>query len=231
LGWNAFLSLRVREKRRATGRAVSIALQCAPPPPIKRAKGACPTMDMAARSRSRGKKMRAFSVSADENLAITASLTSSKNDFDYLLGRWTIKNRTLKEQLTGSGEWEEFDATQECRPILLGLGNFDIFHTELGGKPFEGLTVRLFDPKTRLWTIYWADSEAMKLDGGKVGSFDGEEGEFFGREVVDGKDVIVKFHWDKRNPRTPIYSRAFSADGGRTWEWNWYSIFSQALID
>jgi hypothetical protein len=174
----------------------------------------------------KGKYMSAFSLSPDGKLAIAASETSSKNDFDYLVGNWNIRNRTLKEHLAGSDAWDEFDATQECRPILLGLGNFDIFHTELDGKLFEGLTVRLFDPQTRLWTIYWADSDAVKLDGGKVGSFDGDVGEFFGREVVAGKDVIVKFHWDKRNPKAPIYSRAFSADAGRTWEWNWYSNFS-----
>ena len=107
------------------------------------------------------------------------------------------------------------------------LGNVDIFHTEFDGKPFEGLTVRLFDRQTRLWTIYWADTNALKLDDGKVGSFDGAMGEFFGREVVAGKDVIVKFHWDKRNGKAPIYSRAFSVDAGRTWEWNWYANFSR----
>jgi len=131
--------------------------------------------------------MRALSVSSDGSLAITASETSSKNDFDYLVGQWNIRNRTLKEQLTGSDEWQTFDATQEFRLILLGLGNFDIFHTEFGGRLFEGLTVRLFDPQTRLWTIYWADSNAMRLDDGKVGSFNGDEGDFFGREVVAGK--------------------------------------------
>jgi hypothetical protein len=171
--------------------------------------------------------MSAFSVSSDGKLAVAASETSSKSDFDYLVGNWNIRNRTLKAQLVGGDEWREFDATQEFRLILLGLGNFDIFHTELNGKPFEGLTVRLFAPGTRLWTIYWADSNAMKLDDGKVGSFDGDLGEFFGREVVAGKDVIVKFHWDKRNRQAPIYSRAFSADAGRTWKWNWYSTFSR----
>jgi hypothetical protein len=94
--------------------------------------------------------MSALSLSADGKLAITASATSSKSDFDYLVGRWNIRNRTLKAPLTGSDEWEEFDATQELRPILLG------------------------------------------------------------------DDVIVRFHWDKRNSRAPIYSRAFSADAGRT---------------
>lgn len=171
--------------------------------------------------------MAAFSVSADGNLVLTASATSSKNDFDYLVGKWSIRNRTLKEPLSGREEWKEFDATQELRPVLLGLGNVDVFHAELDGRPFEGLTVRLFDPVTRLWTIYWADSEGMKLDDGKVGSFDGELGNFFGREVVAGRAVIVRFHWDKRNPENPTYSRAFSVDAGATWEWNWYSNFSR----
>src|SRR3990170_5652075 len=143
--------------------------------------------------------MSAFSLSSDGKLAITASETSSKSDFDYLIGNWKIRNRTLKEPLAGSDEWKEFDATQEFSLVLLGLGNVDIFHTELDGKPFEGLTVRLFDPQTRLWTIYWADSNLVKLDGGKVGSFDGDVGEFFARDVFEGKSIIVRFRWDKRN--------------------------------
>ena len=111
--------------------------------------------------------MSAFSLSSDGKLAITASETSSNKDFDYLVGSWNIRNRTLKEPLVGSDEWEEFDATQEFRLVLLGLGNVDIFHTKFDEKPFEGLTVRLFEPQTRLWTIYWADSNTVKLDGGK----------------------------------------------------------------
>src|SRR5687768_4371745 len=163
----------------------------------------CPRRWECWRDLVQGNPMSAFSLSSDGKLAIEASETSSKNDFDYLVGTWNIRNRTLKEQLAGSNEWNEFDATQECRLILLGLANFDIFHTEIDGKPFEGFTLRLFDPQTRLWTIYWADSGAVELDDGKVGSFDGDVGEFFGREVVADKDVIVKFHWDKRNSKAP----------------------------
>jgi hypothetical protein len=167
-----------------------------------------------------------YSIS-DGKLAITASERSSEHDFDFLVGAWQIRNRKLKEPLTGRDEWHEFPATQNCRQILQGLGDFDIFSTELDGKPFEGFTLRLFDPKTRLWTIYWADSAAGKLDGGKVGSFDGDLGEFFSREVVDGKPVVVKFHWDKRKPEAPIWSAAYSADDGQTWEWNWHAYFTR----
>ena len=163
----------------------------------------------------------------DGKLAITASESSSKHDFDFLVGGWKIRNRKLKEPLAGRDEWDEFDATQNLRQILQGFGDFDIFSTEFDGKPFEGFTLRLFDPQTRLWTIYWADSNAVRLDGGKVGSFDGDIGEFFARDVFAGKNIIVKFHWDKRNPEAPVWSAAFSVDEGQTWEWNWYAYFAR----
>ena len=172
--------------------------------------------------------MSTYSILSDGQLAITASERSSKHDFDFLVGGWTIRNRKLKEPLARSDEWDEFDATQHLQQILQGSGNFDIFSTEFDGKSFEGFTLRLFDPQTRLWTIYWADSHAVRLDAGKVGSFDGDSGEFFARDVVAGKNVIVKFHWDKRNPDAPIWSAAFSVDEGQTWEWNWYAYFTKS---
>ena len=171
--------------------------------------------------------MKNCAISWDGTLAISASESSSKHDFDFLVGGWKIRNRKLKAPLTGSDEWDEFDATQNLRQILHGAGNFDIFTTEFDGKPFEGFTLRLFDPKTRLWTIYWADSDGVKLDGGKVGSFDGDTGEFFALDSLAGKNVIVKFLWDKRNPEAPVWSAALSIDEGRTWEWNWYAYFSR----
>jgi hypothetical protein len=163
----------------------------------------------------------------DGKLVMTASENSSKHDFDFLVGGWKITNRKLKKPLAGCEEWDEFPATQNCRQILLGAGDFDIFSTEFDGKPFEAFTLRLFDPQTRLWTIYWADSKEGRLDGGKVGSFNRDIGEFFARDVVAGKKVVVKFLWDKRNPEAPVWSAAFSADEGQTWEWNWHAYFAR----
>jgi len=163
----------------------------------------------------------------DGRLAPRASDSSSRHDFDFLVGGWRIRNRKLKRPLENSDEWEEFDADQHCQPILQGSGNFDIFSTVVNGKPFEGFTLRLFDPQTRLWTIYWADSDGVRLDGGKVGSFDGDIGEFFARDVFAGKNVIVRFHWDKRTPEAPVWSAAFSVDEGKTWEWNWHAHFAR----
>ena len=162
-----------------------------------------------------------------QDLDIVPSPASSNTDFDFLHGTWKIRNQKLKERLKGSEEWIEFEAGQKCKGILENNANIDFFRTSLDGADFEAITIRLFDPKTRLWSIYWADSKAVVLDIGQVGSFDGTTGEFFARDVWEGTPIIVKFHWDKTNADEPVWSQAFSVDEGKTWEWNWYMYFER----
>lgn len=171
-------------------------------------------------------KIKTGPVDAGGNLAVTPSATSSNHDFDFLHGRWTIHNRKLKERLTGCDEWTEFTADHECVATLNGYGNFETFQATIGGESIAAIGVRLFDPKTRLWTIYWADSRFVVLDTGVTGSFDGAAAEFYGRDTSNGTPVLVKFHWDKTDAKNPVWSQAFSADGGQTWEWNWYMTFT-----
>jgi hypothetical protein len=153
-------------------------------------------------------------------LDIRPSATSSQNDFDYLMGNWVLKDRKLKSRLTNSTEWIEFESTVEMRKLLNGIGNMDIYRTMVDGKPFEGVALRLFNPKTKLWSIYWADSNAGVMDPPVVGSFDGNIGRFYAKDKFKGKDIIVVFHWDKTDPEKPVWSQAFSPDNGKTWEVN-----------
>lgn len=160
-------------------------------------------------------------INAAGALHVSASEDSSSQDFDFLLGKWKIHNRKLKTRLGGCTEWLEFEAAQECRKILNGFANTDNFQTEFDGEPFEGMALRLFNPKTKLWSIYWADSNAVVLDVPQVGSFDGDIGRFYAKDVFDGREIIVQYLWDKSNANVPIWSQAFSEDDGETWEWNW----------
>jgi hypothetical protein len=156
---------------------------------------------------------------------IVASETSTHTDFDFLFGRWTIQNRKLKTRLNNDDEWIEFEATCECRRILKGFGNVDQFLTEFNGVPFEGASFRLFNPQTRLWSIYWADSSAVVMDVPQVGSFDGDIGRFFAEDVFEGRRILVVFEWDKSNLDVPVWRQAFSPDQGHTWEVNWHMTF------
>ena len=160
-------------------------------------------------------------------LNLNPSPASSRDDFDFYVGNWNVRNRKLKTRLNGCTEWIEFDATQEMKKILGGKGNIDLFHLPQEGTSFEGMTLRLFNPITRLWSIYWADSDRLILDKPVMGSFENGIGHFYGHDQFNGKNILVVFVWDARNKEEPVWSQAFSADEGRSWEWNWYMYMSR----
>lgn len=171
--------------------------------------------------------MQDFSFSRDGNLVVTPSETSSQHDFDFYAGKWTIRNRKLNHRLSNSDEWTEFEALQEMELILNGLGNTDNFLASFDGEPFEGRTLRLFNPETRLWSMYWADSNSAVLQPPTVGSFDGDIGRFYAKDSFEGREILVVFKWDKTEPTNPVWSQAFSTDRGETWEWNWFMYSSR----
>jgi hypothetical protein len=152
--------------------------------------------------------------------------TDGRHDFDFLFGHWTIFNRRLDQRLVGSQTWLEFAATAEARPYLGGIGNVDEMRAIFpDGLPLIGMTVRIFDPSTRLWSLYWADSRSATLFPPVTGSFLNGVGEFLGQDVQDGVPVKVKFRWSEITPTSARWEQAMSADGGATWEWNWVMEF------
>jgi len=168
-----------------------------------------------------------ISFDAAGNLIIRATPSSSKHDFDFFEGRWKLHNKKLKSKLNNCTEWVEFESTQEMHKVLNGIGNTDNFLATFDGQPFEGMTVRLFNPKTNLWSIYWADSNNGKLDPPVVGSFENNIGHFFTKDVFEDKDILVVFRWDATDRDNPVWSQAFSDNNGKTWEWNWYMFMSK----
>jgi hypothetical protein len=76
-----------------------------------------------------------------------------RHDFDFLMGSWSVRSRRLRERLAGCEEWIEFDASLTAWPLLDGYGNGDAFRADWGDG-LAGTTLRLFDPKTRRWSIY-----------------------------------------------------------------------------
>jgi hypothetical protein len=173
-------------------------------------------------------KMVNAHIDASGNLTITPSAGSSKSDFDFLAGRWTMDNRRLKCRLGNCTEWIEYKSSDENGgPILNGIANLDVYRTSyntVDGTPYEGLTVRLFNPKTRLWSLYWVDSNSGSMDPPVVGSFEGSVGTFYCKDIFQGKQILVMFKWDKTDPENPIWSQAFSENNGVTWEMNMTNV-------
>jgi hypothetical protein len=144
------------------------------------------------------------------------------HDFDFLFGRWRVHNERLAQRLVGSSDWQHFDAILECRPILGGLGNLDEFVTdEFGARLFMGMSLRLFERATGLWSIWWASNSKGGLEPPVTGAFADGVGRFEGDDTHDGIPVRARFLWSDIEADSARWEQAFSTDSGRSWETNW----------
>lgn len=144
-----------------------------------------------------------------------------QHDFDFEIGSWNIHLSRLQDRLAGSTTWVEFDGTSVTRKVWNGRANLEEFETDSKTGHIEGLTLRLFNPQTHQWSIYWANSKNGALDQPMIGGFKNAVGEFYDHETWKGRYVFVRFIWSNTNTKTPHFEQAFSDDGGRTWEVNW----------
>jgi hypothetical protein len=138
-----------------------------------------------------------------------------------------VKNRKLFERLKGCTTWETFEAVIRVRPLLGGLGNEDDFRSDhLPG--FTGMSLRLFSPVTKRWSIYWADSNRGIFEPPVVGSFAGDVGVFEGDDVLERRPIRVRFTWERQGSQQARWTQAFSPDAGVTWENNWVMEMTRA---
>jgi len=171
-----------------------------------------------------------FKYSENGELINIPSSTSSEDDFNFLMGNWTIRNRKLKTRLNNCTEWEEFESKWKIKTMLNGLGNIENYYATIDDKPFEGVALRFFDQKTKLWSIYWTDINSTgTLGAPMIGSFYGDLGVFFMKDKFDNKEILVKYEWDKSDPNNPVWRQGVSLDNGETWEWNWYMHGSKVV--
>jgi hypothetical protein len=152
------------------------------------------------------------------------------NDFDFLIGHWTVRHRRLKERLAGCTAWEEFPGTCHMRPMLAGQANVDDNVLELPSGTYRAVTLRAYDPETQTWSIWWLDSrQPHDLGAPVVGAFADGTGTFFADDVLNGQPIRVRFLWSDITAASARWQQAFSNDGGATWETNWVMVFERAI--
>jgi hypothetical protein len=111
----------------------------------------------------------------------TSAERDGQHDFDFLVGSWRIHLKRLVRRLAGSTEWVEFDGTLICRQVLGGLGEVEEFNVDSPEKNIhiQGMALRLYNPQSRQWSIYWVDRSKGTLDlPPMVGQFSNGRGEF-----------------------------------------------------
>ena len=153
--------------------------------------------------------------------AVPAVLPDGRTDFDFELGRWRTEVKRLRKPLSGSTEWVAYEGTSVVHKFLDGRANLVELSIAGPAGRIEGVSLRLFHPDTRQWTIHYASATDGELTAPLSGRFEDGVGTFAGDDTFGGRPIRVRFVITPVTRDSIRFEQAFSADGGRTWEVNW----------
>ena len=99
----------------------------------------------------------------------TPALRDGQHDWDTFFGGWKMHLKRRLNPLTGSNEWADFESHDVTRKVWGGRANLDEFEAEGASGHIEGLTLRLYNPQSRQWSIHWANAKAPTLENPMIG--------------------------------------------------------------
>ena len=146
------------------------------------------------------------------------------HDFDFELGTWKVHVERLLNPLTGSTAWNHWDGVSRVRKVWNGKANLVELAADGPSGHIEFLSLRLYDPRLRQWSLHYASSATGELTTPSIG-------EFYDQETYDGRTILVRGVLTHSGADSAHFEQSFSADGGRTWEVNFREQFTRLPND
>jgi hypothetical protein len=148
----------------------------------------------------------------------------TNHDFDFHFGNWKTHLWRRLKPLTGSNTWVEYEGTTVVRKVWNGRANLVELTADGPAGHFEGLNLRLYNPKSHQWSLNFANANEGTLSQPTIGEFKNGRGEFFDQETLNGRAIFVRFVISDITPNSCRFEQSFSDDGGKTWELNWVAL-------
>jgi hypothetical protein len=150
------------------------------------------------------------------------TLSDGSHDFDFLEGAWQLRQGRLVEPLSGpnAAMHQSFGRLVARRPEVGGV-TIEWEARLSDTTRISGFARMSYDPKTKEWTIREADSPTAAPEPPVVGHFENGNGLFYGLREYEGHTVLVRLVWRVTGLGGARLDRAFSIDGGASWETNW----------
>jgi hypothetical protein len=156
-----------------------------------------------------------------------AATNDGSHDFDFEFGTWKAHLSRRLHPLTGSTTWVEYDGPSVVRKVWNGSANLGEIELDGTAGHIQALSLRLYNPESKQWSIRFASSRDGDLGQPMIGGFKNGRGEFYNQEMFNGRAIFVRFIFSDITPSSFKLEQAFSDDGGKTWEANWLSTFTR----
>jgi hypothetical protein len=153
--------------------------------------------------------------------ALTQSLRDGSHDFDFEIGTWRTDLKRLLRPLSGSKDWAGYQGITTVRKVWDGRANLIELEADGPAGHFEGLNLRLYDPKAHQWSLNFANGKSGTLSVPTIGEFRAGKGEFYDQETFNGRTILVRFVISDITANSCHFEQSFSDDGGKSWEVNW----------
>jgi hypothetical protein len=163
-----------------------------------------------------------LAAAAQQSAAVVAERRDGQRDFDWEIGEWTTRLSRLQRPLSGSSTWVKYEGMTVVRPVLGGSANLVELKVEGPAGRIEGLSLRLYDPDARQWSLNFAGGGVLTRP--VYGEFKDGRGIFYGQDTLGGRAILVRFIISDVTANSARFEQAFSDDGGITWEVNWIAV-------
>ena len=131
---------------------------------------------------------------------VAAAVHDGAHDFDFDLGRWHTQSHRLMHPLAGAADWIDLDGETKVTPIWAGKGNLAEYKAQGPKGPLELTAIRLYNPKTRQWTINFATPGVGMLGTPGVGEVQGGRMTSTTRKII----MAVRYGCASRSGRSTM---------------------------
>jgi hypothetical protein len=162
------------------------------------------------------------SIDSSQPLAPMAAVTS---DFDFLQGSFDVTSRRRSDPFDASSGWVESAARSIASTHFAGAVSLD--EMWFPDDALYGMSLRLFDPHERRWTVYWVNSRTGRLQAPVTGVWRDGRCWLTGPDDYAGRAILASYSWSDVSDTGGHWEQCFSTDGAATWQPNWRMRFTR----
>ena len=147
------------------------------------------------------------------SVALPTQAPDGAHDFDFEIGTWKTELRRLRHPLSGDTVWVRYEGTSVIRKVWNGKANLVELDVTGPAGHIEGLSLRLYNPQARQWSLNFANSASGTMSVPTVGEFKNGRGEFYDQEAFNGRMILIRNVFSDITPNSYRSSNPFRTMG------------------